>query len=71
MAEEYPTHRNVICISHMPPDLHQWVRREAKRRAKASGKRYADALVYQEAVELLKAKLDNNHASPEEVGHAD
>jgi len=71
MVEEQPTHRNVICISHMPPDLHLWVRREAKRRAKEIGKRYADALVYQEAVELLKAKLDNDHAKPVEVGHAD
>jgi len=62
--------RNVICISDMPPDLHEWVKAEAKRRGEAIGKRYSVALVFQEAVELLKAKLDN-HASPEEVGHAD
>lgn len=68
--EEQPTHRNVICISDMPPGLHQWVKAEAKRRAVAQGKRYAVALVFQEAIELLKAKLDNNHASPEEVSHA-
>ena len=63
--------RNVICISDMPPDLQFWVKVEAKRRATASGKRYAEALVYQEAVRELKAKLDHNH---EEVGqgkHAD
>ncbi len=71
MPEELPTHRNVICISDMPPDLHQWVKAEAKRRAEAIGKRYSVALVFQEAVELLKAKLDNNHAKPVEVGHAD
>ena len=70
MVEEPPTHRNVICISDMPPDLHQWVKTEAKRRGKEIGKRYSVALVFQEAVELLKAKLDNNHTSPEEVEHA-
>jgi len=62
-------HRNVICISDMPPDLHQWVKEEAERRGKETGKRYSVALVFQEAVQLLKAKLD--HAEPEEVGHAD
>ena len=59
MAEEQPTHRNVICISNMPPDLHQWVKDEAKRRGKEIGKRYSVALVFQEAVVLLKAKLEN------------
>jgi len=63
-------HRNVICISDMPPDLHEWVKAEAKRRREATGKRYSEALIFQEAVELLKTQLDNNH-SPEEVGHAD
>ncbi|MBA7613100.1 hypothetical protein ES703_20343 [subsurface metagenome] len=71
MAEEQPTHRNVICISDMPPDLHQWVKAEAKRRGKEIGKRYSVALVFQEAIRELKAKLDNNHNSPEEVGRAD
>lgn len=71
MPEEQPTHRNVICISDMPPDLHQWVKDEAKRRAEEIGKRYAVALVFQEAVRDLKAKLENNHAQPVEVGHAD
>ncbi len=71
MVEEQPIHRNVICISDMPLDLHQWVKTEARRRAKEIGKRYSVALVFQEAVELLKTKLDNNHNSPEEVGHVD
>ncbi|MBA7652327.1 hypothetical protein ES703_60157 [subsurface metagenome] len=66
-----PTHRNVICISDMPPDLHRWVKDEAKRRGHEIGKRYSVALVFQEAVELLKVKLENNHAEPVEVGHAD
>lgn len=61
--------RNVICISDMPPELQNWVKEEAKRRAAASGKRYAEALVYQEAVRELKAKLDNNHAEPVEVAN--
>lgn len=60
---EIPTHRNVICISDMPPDLHQWVKDEAKRRAKEIGKRYSVALVFQEAVVLLKTKLENQSAS--------
>jgi len=54
----------------MPPDLHQWVKAEAKRRGEAIGKRYAVALVFQEAIELLKAKLENDHAKPVEVGRA-
>ena len=67
MAEEQPIHRNVICISDMPPDLHQWVLAEAKRRGKEAGKRYSAALVFQEAVRELKAKL--NH-EPAEVSDA-
>lgn len=62
--------RNVICISDMPPNLHQWVKDEAKRRGREIGKRYSVALVFQEAVELLKAKTKNNHDSPEEVEDA-
>jgi len=71
LVEEQPTHRNVICISDMPLDLHQWVKDEAKRRGKEIGKRYSVALVFQEAVVLLKAKLDHNHAELVEVEHAD
>lgn len=63
--------RNVICISDFPPDLHDWVKEEAKRRGKDTGRRYAVALVFQEAVRALKAKLENNHAKPAEVAHAD
>jgi len=63
--------RNVICISDFPPDLHEWVKDEAKRRGEATGRRYAVALVFQEAVRDLKEKLDENHADPVEVGHAD
>jgi len=66
MAEDQPIHRNVICISDMPQDLHQWVKAEAKRRGKEIGKRYSVALVFQEAVELLKAKL-NHDPEPVEV----
>ncbi len=71
MVQEQYTHRNVICISDMPLDLHQWVKDEAKRRGKKIGKRYSVALVFQEALRELKAKLDNNHTEPEEVRHAD
>jgi|GEM_PF-5905757 len=63
------THRNVICISDMPIDLHDWVKAEAKRRADEAGRRYSVALVFQEAVELLKAELENSHAEPAEVTH--
>ncbi|KKM78277.1 hypothetical protein LCGC14_1361570 [marine sediment metagenome] len=57
--------RNVICISDFPLALHEWVKEEAKRRGEGTGRRYAVALVFQEAVRDLKAKLDN-HA--EEAG---
>ena len=60
--------RNVICISDMPLALHDWVKAEAKRRADEAGKRYSVDLVFQEAIELLKAKLEDNHV-PEEVNH--
>jgi len=53
----------------MPPDLHQWVLAEAKRRGKEIGKRYSAALVFQEAIRELKAKLDNNHTPQAEVTH--
>ncbi|GAH72184.1 unnamed protein product, partial [marine sediment metagenome] len=42
---------------------------EARRRGKEIGKRYSVALVFQEAIRELKAKLDNNHAKPVEVSH--
>jgi len=62
--------RNVICISDMPPDLHEWVLAEARRRGQELGKRYSAALVFQEAIRDLKAKLgNNNHAEPVEVNH--
>lgn len=61
--------RNVICISDFPPELHDWVKEEAKRRGEAIGRRYAVALVFQEAVRDLKVKLENNHAEPVEVTH--
>ena len=63
--------RNVICISDFPPYLHDWVKEEAKRRAEEAGRRYAVALVFQEAVIDLKAKLQNNHSKQAEVVHAD
>jgi len=69
MVEDQHRYRNVICISDMPPDLHMWVKSEAKRRGQEIGKRYSVALVFQEAVELLKAKLDNNHSQLAEVNH--
>ena len=70
MVENHTRYRNVICISDMPPDLHEWVKAEAKRRGQEIGKRYSVALVFQEAIGLLKAKLDNNHGStPVEVNH--
>jgi len=61
--------RNVICISDFPPELHDWVKEEAKRRGEGTGRRYAVALVFQEAVRNLKAKLENNHAKPGEVSN--
>ena len=61
--------RNVICISDMPPDLHEWVKTEAKRRGVEIGRRYSVALVFQEAIILLKAKLANGHDVPVEVHH--
>jgi len=61
--------RNVICISDFPEELHDWVKEEAKRRGEGTGRRYAVALVFQEAVRNLRSKLENNGGKPGEVGH--
>ena len=50
--------RNVICISHLDPDLHQWLKDEAARRRVQTGKRVAFWQVLEEALRDYKERSE-------------
>ena len=50
--------RNVICISHLDPDLHQWLKDEAARRTAQTGKRVAFWQVLDEALRDYKERSE-------------
>jgi len=52
--------RNVVTLSDIPKDLHDWLKKEATRRSKSSGKRVGISQVVTQAVSELK-KRDDNH----------
>lgn len=52
--------RNVVTLSDIPKDLHDWLKKEAARRSKSSGKRVGISQVVTQAVRELKGKVDNH-----------
>lgn len=50
--------RNVITLSDIPKDLHDWLKKEAARRSRQSGKRVGIYQVVIQAVEELKGKIE-------------
>ena len=52
------TQRNVVCISHLDPEIHQWLREEAARRTADTGKRVAFWQVMDEALRRYKEKFE-------------
>lgn len=59
--------RNVVTLSNVPPDMHDWLKQEAARQAKKTGKRVGLYQVVMQAVEKYRADLENNPASGKEV----
>lgn len=51
--------RNVVTLSDIPKELHDWLRKEAARRSKSSGKRVGISQVVTQAVRELKGKVEN------------
>lgn len=62
--------RNIVSISDIPPDLHQWLKDEADRQAKATNKRVCLYHVVIRACEEYRARVEAERGaeSPEPVG---
>lgn len=55
--------RHVITLSHLDPDLHQWLKDEASRRSEATGQRVHAYEILGEGLRWYKAKVeDDNNA---------
>ena len=50
--------RNVITLSDIPKELHDWLKREAARRSKQSGKRVGIYRIVIQAIKELKARIE-------------
>lgn len=51
--------RNVVTLSDIPKDLHDWLKAEAARRSKLSGKRVGISQLVTQAVREYKGKREN------------
>ena len=51
--------RNVVTLSHLEPELHEWLRDEANRRSK-DGARVSLSSLVEEAVRRFKADCERN-----------
>lgn len=60
--------RNVVTITHLDPDLHEWLKEEARRRSQQEGRRIRLWHLINAAVQDYKAKCDLVAAG--EVSHA-
>lgn len=54
--------RNIVCISDLPPDAHEWAKTHAKVLTKERGKRTTMSDVVVEALTLLKQRYDDEQA---------
>jgi len=52
--------RNVITLSDIPKDLHDWLKKEAARRTRLTGKRVGIYQVVVQAVQEYKGRLENH-----------
>lgn len=74
MQERQGGLRNVVTITHLDPDLHEWLKEEARRRSEREGRRIRLWHLINAAVQDYKAKCDPASAEPVaagEVSHAD
>jgi len=54
-----PIHRNVVCLSHMDPELQKWCKDEAERRHQANPKKpYGIWMIVDEALRDFKKKCE-------------
>ncbi len=59
------TIRNVVCIAHVDPDLHEWFKDEATRRSQ-EGRKVALWEVVADALRDFKVKCENNKGGEDE-----
>lgn len=59
--------RNVVTLSNIPPDMHDWLKQEAARQAEKTGKRVGLYQVVMQAIEKYRADLEKNPDSEKEV----
>jgi len=58
--------RNIVTLSDVPVPLHDWYKREARRRSQEAGKRVGICTLVVEALEEYKAKHEPVPPSPEQ-----
>jgi hypothetical protein len=61
--------RNVVTLSDLPPDLHQWLKDEAIRLTEKTGKKTSLYQVVILATEEYRAKVEGQLAPGVEVAH--
>jgi len=61
--------RNVVTLSHLDPELHEWLKEEARRRTQDSGVRVHAWQLVNTALREFKARQDHDKPAGE-VSHA-
>lgn len=61
--------RNVVTLSNIPRELHDWLKQEAVRLSEKTGKRTGLYQVVLLAIERYRASVENNPSGGEEVSH--
>ncbi len=59
--------RNVVTLSDVPQDVHDWLKQEAARQSEKTGKRVGLYQVVLQAINKYRADLENNHSSEKEA----
>ena len=59
--------RNVVTLSDIPPDMHQWLKDEAERQSEKTGKRVGIYQVVVQAIEKYRAELEGSYNGRQEV----
>lgn len=62
--------RNVVTLSHLDPELHEWFKQEAQRRTQETGVRVHAWQLFNTAAREFREREDHNQ-NAEEVSHAD
>ncbi len=64
--------RNVVTLSHIDPELHQWLKDEAQRRTDKTGTRVTMTELIGEAIDQYRARCESEEepvGAGEKVGH--